>query len=82
VLAEIGALDDPMVKEAGVWIGAIAAPDGGLPFVLPSAAANPHAAWMVPSDGGSFSHLRDCRAFMGGGIKRAVARPRDGMVGS
>jgi hypothetical protein len=54
VLAEVGALDDPMVEGAADWIGTIADPDGGLPFVLPSAAAHPHAPWMVPSDGGSF----------------------------
>jgi hypothetical protein len=54
VLAEIGALDDPMVTDAAAWIASIADPDGGLPFVLPTAAAHPHAPWMVPSDGGSF----------------------------
>lgn len=53
VLAGVGALDDPMVAEAAAWIGTIADPDGGVPFVLPSAAAHPHAPWMVPSDGGS-----------------------------
>jgi len=54
VLAEVGALDDPMVEGAWAWIGTIADRDGGMPFVLPSAAAHPHAPWMVPSDGGSF----------------------------
>jgi hypothetical protein len=54
VLAEVGALDDPMVEGAAAWIGTIADRDGGMPFVLPSAAAHPHAPWMVPSDGGSF----------------------------
>jgi|SRR5829696_1422224 len=53
VLAEIDALDDPMVAAAAGWIGAIAAPDGGVPFVMPTAAAHPHAPWMTPSDGGS-----------------------------
>ncbi len=53
VLAGIGALDDPMVAGAAAWVAAIAAPDGGVPFVLPTAAAHPHAPWMVPSDGGS-----------------------------
>jgi len=54
VLAEIGALDDPMVADAAAWVATIADPDGGVPFVLPTAAAHPHAPWMVPSDGGSF----------------------------
>jgi hypothetical protein len=53
VLAGIGALDDPMVTDAGAWVASIADPDGGVPFVLPTAAAYPHAPWMVPSDGGS-----------------------------
>jgi hypothetical protein len=53
VLAEIGALDDPMVADAAAWVATIADPDGGVPFVLPTAAVHPHAPWMVPSDGGS-----------------------------
>ncbi|MCW3047919.1 MAG: hypothetical protein JWO74_2203 [Solirubrobacterales bacterium] len=53
VLGEIGALDDPMVGDAAAWVAAIADPGGGVPFVLPTAAAHPHAPWMVPSDGGS-----------------------------
>ena len=53
VLAEIDALDDPMVAGAAAWIATIADADGGVPFVLPSAADHPHAPWMVPSDGGS-----------------------------
>jgi len=53
VLAGIGALDDPMVADVAAWIASIADPDGGVPFVLPTAAAHPRAPWMVPSDGGS-----------------------------
>jgi hypothetical protein len=53
VLAEIGALDDPMVNGAVAWIGRIADPDGGVPFVMPTAAGAPHAPWMVPTEGGS-----------------------------
>jgi hypothetical protein len=53
VLAEVGALDDPMVGDAAAWVAAIADADGGVPFVLPTAAAHPHAPWMVPSEGGS-----------------------------
>jgi hypothetical protein len=54
VLAELGALDDPMVTEAAAWIATIAEPDGGVPFMLPTAAAHPHAPFLAPSDGGSF----------------------------
>jgi hypothetical protein len=55
VLAEIGALGDPMVADAAAWIGTIADADGAVPFVLPTAAAHPHAPWMVSS--GEGSHL-------------------------
>jgi len=53
VLAEIAALDDSMVTDAAAWIASIADSDGGVPFVLATAAAHPHAPWMVPSAGGS-----------------------------
>jgi hypothetical protein len=53
VLAGVGALDDPMVAGAVRWIASVADPDGGVPFVMPTAAEHPHAPWMVPSDGGS-----------------------------
>jgi hypothetical protein len=53
VLGAIAALDDPMVADAAAWVASIAGPDGGVPFVLPTAAAHPHAPWMAPSDGGS-----------------------------
>jgi hypothetical protein len=53
VLSGIGALDDPMVAGGAAWVASIAAPDGGVPFVMPTAAEHPHAPWMVPSDGGS-----------------------------
>lgn len=53
VLEGIDALDDPMVAEATSWIASIAGEDGGVPFVMPTAAAHPRGPWMVPSDGGS-----------------------------
>jgi hypothetical protein len=53
VLSEIAALDDPMVADIARWVATVADPDGGVPFVLPTAAAHPRAPWMVPSDGGS-----------------------------
>jgi hypothetical protein len=42
-----------MVADAAGWVANIADRDGGVPFVLQTAAACPHAPWMVPSDGGS-----------------------------
>lgn len=53
VLAGIDALGDPMTAPAAAWVASIAERDASVPFVLPSAAAHPHAPWMVPSDGGS-----------------------------
>src|ERR1700676_3775221 len=32
VLAEVGALDDPMVADAAAWVARVADPDGGVPF--------------------------------------------------
>jgi hypothetical protein len=54
VLAEIDALDDPMVADAAAWIATIAEPDGGVPFMLPAGAAHPHAPFLSPSAGSSF----------------------------
>lgn len=45
VLDEVDAFDDPMVARACDYLAGIAAPDGGLPFVLPSVAAYPRAPW-------------------------------------
>lgn len=53
VLVEVGASDDPMVADAAAWLASIAAADGSIPMVMPTAAAYPHAPWMVPSEGGS-----------------------------
>ena len=53
VLAEIEALDDPMVAVAATWVATIANADGGVPFVLPTAGPHPHAPWMEPSAEGS-----------------------------
>src|SRR5215218_7602856 len=55
VLAEVGALDDPMVGAAAAWVASISEPDGGVPFMLPAAAAHPYAPFFgTPRPGGSF----------------------------
>lgn len=54
VLSEVDALDHPMVSAAADWVAGIAAPDGGVPTVLPSAAAHPRAPWMEPSSESGF----------------------------
>jgi hypothetical protein len=54
VLAEVRALDDPMVREAAAWVASIAEPDGGVAFSLPTSAAEPRAPYLgPPSPGGS-----------------------------
>jgi hypothetical protein len=53
VLAEVDALSDPLA-DVSAWVAAVAEQDGGVPFVLPSAAAYPLAPWMVGTGG---SHL-------------------------
>jgi hypothetical protein len=53
VLSEIDALGDAMAADAADWIAAVADEDGGVPSVMDTAAAYPHAPWMVPSEGGS-----------------------------
>ncbi|MFA4927825.1 MAG: hypothetical protein WC558_04875 [Patulibacter sp.] len=57
VLAEVGALQDPMVADATTWIASIALPDGGVPFALPAAADAPHAPWVDPTAPPAGSHL-------------------------
>jgi hypothetical protein len=57
VLAEVGALQDPMVADATTWIATIALPDGGIPFALPAATDAPHAPWIPSPAPPSGSHL-------------------------
>jgi hypothetical protein len=48
MLDEVGAFDDPMVRQACDWLLTITAPEGGVPFVLESAMAHPRAPWWQP----------------------------------
>ena len=50
VLFELGRLDDPMVDGALGYLETIANPDGGVPFVLPSAGKYPRAPWWQTED--------------------------------
>ena len=56
VLAEANALGDPMVAEAAAWAGRVAAPDGGLPFILDTPSGGPRAPFLsgASSSEGSF----------------------------
>src|SRR3712207_3068135 len=48
VLDEVGALGDPLVADATDWLAGIAERDGGVPFVMPTAMAHPHAPFVKP----------------------------------
>ena len=50
-LDEAGAFGDPMVERACDWLVTIRHPDGGVPFVLPTAAPHPRAPWWEIGDG-------------------------------
>jgi hypothetical protein len=50
VLDEVAAFDDPMVARACDFLAGITAPDGGLPFVLPSVGSYPRAPWWQTED--------------------------------
>jgi hypothetical protein len=50
MLAESGALDDPMTGGACDFLASIARPDGGVPFVLPTAMEHPRAPWWQASE--------------------------------
>jgi hypothetical protein len=45
VLDELGAMDHPMVAAACDWLVTASTPEGGVPFVLPSALEHPRAPW-------------------------------------
>jgi hypothetical protein len=45
VLDEIGAMDHPMVAAACDWLVTASTPEGGVPFVLPTALEHPRAPW-------------------------------------
>jgi hypothetical protein len=49
ILHEVQAPDVSLAIRALDWLQAVTQPDGGVPFVLPSAAGWPHAPWYDPS---------------------------------
>jgi len=50
VLGELDALGDPMVERALNYLQGITTAEGGVPFVLPSSRAHPHAPWWETGD--------------------------------
>jgi len=61
ILNEAGASDHELARGARAWIASIAAPDGGVPFVLPGFEHYPHAPWLADAaespEAGSFLTL-------------------------
>ncbi len=51
ILSEVDAADHELARDARRWIARIAAPDGGIPSVLPGFERYPHAAWFQPEPG-------------------------------
>src|SRR6195256_4129126 len=51
ILSEAGAADGELARDARGWIARIAAPDGGIPSVLPGFEEYPHAPWFQPEPG-------------------------------
>lgn len=50
ILDESGIFDDSLVRRICDYLLAITTPEGGVPFVLPSSRAYPHAPWMESED--------------------------------
>jgi hypothetical protein len=50
MLGEIGRAGDPMADAAADFLMTITRPDGGIPFVLPSATSYPRAPYLQPSE--------------------------------
>ncbi len=51
ILNEAGAADGELARGARAFIASIAAPDGGIPSVLPGFEEYPHAPWFQPEPG-------------------------------
>jgi len=50
ILHEIGERDSPLAGGALDWLEGVSNDDGGVPFVLPTAAGWPHAPWFQPEE--------------------------------
>ncbi|MGO9884561.1 MAG: hypothetical protein ACLPV4_16295 [Solirubrobacteraceae bacterium] len=55
ILNEAGAAADTMVRVARGWLASIAAPDAGVPAVLPGFEDFPHAPWFAPGPGSALT---------------------------
>jgi hypothetical protein len=72
ILNEAGASDHELARGARAWIASIAAPDGGVPFVLPGFEHYPHAPWWADAgespEAGSFLTLGLAAALHAAGV--------------
>jgi hypothetical protein len=75
VLDEAGAMDDPMVTEACDYLAAIATPDGGVQFVLPSVLGYPRAPWWQPEGERPPGNLLPTGSLAGLLLARGVKHP-------
>jgi hypothetical protein len=57
ILHEAGAADTALAVGALDWLQTVTEPDGGVPFVLPTARAWPHAPWYRPAEAAGSSLL-------------------------
>jgi hypothetical protein len=67
MLGEARELDADMGRAARAWVGQVAEPDGGIPFVLPGFEDYPHAIWFAPEPG-SFLTLALAAVLHAGGV--------------
>ena len=67
ILNEAGAADGALARSARAWVAQVAAPDGGIPSVLPGFDEYPHAPWFQPGPG-SVLTLALAAAFHAGGV--------------
>jgi hypothetical protein len=67
ILSEAGAADGELARDACAFIARVAAPDGGIPSVLPGFEGYPHAPWFQPGPG-SVLTLALAAALHAGGV--------------
>lgn len=66
ILAEAGASDSELTRDARAWIAQIADPDGGIPSVLPGFEQYPHAPWFEPQPGSMLTLALAATLHLGG----------------
>jgi hypothetical protein len=67
ILTEAGAAEGELARGARAWVAQVAAPDGGVPSVLPGFEDYPHAAWFQP-EAGSVLTFALAAVFHAGGV--------------